>query len=139
MSATSVAAFDQTLQKANVWLRDIRTELWWLDSDRVYHALRAVLHALRDRLTLEEAVNLGAQLPLILRGCYYEGWRPRHAPSSERTKAQFGNDWNRQDDLVEVRNRIADGLLSLDDTNRRVRVESDAIAIHRDRLARIRH
>jgi uncharacterized protein (DUF2267 family) len=89
MFATTVAAFDQTLQKANVWLRDIRTELWWLDSDRAYHALRAVLHALRDRLTLEEAVNLGAQLPMILRGCYYEGWRPRRAPSSERTKAKF--------------------------------------------------
>jgi uncharacterized protein (DUF2267 family) len=89
MSENLVAAFDQTLQKTNAWLREIRTELWWMESDRVYHALRAVLHALRDRLTLDEAVNLGAQLPMLLRGCYYEGWKPRRSPSPERTKEQF--------------------------------------------------
>jgi uncharacterized protein (DUF2267 family) len=89
MPATNVAAFDQTLQKTNMWLRDLRVELWWMDSDRVYHALRAVLHALRDRLALHEAENLGAQLPMLLRGCYYEGWRPSRTPVPDRTKEQF--------------------------------------------------
>jgi uncharacterized protein (DUF2267 family) len=89
MPTTAVAAFDQTLQKTNVWLRDLRIELGWLDSDAVYHALRAVLHALRDRLSCDEAVNLGAQLPLLLRGCYYEGWKPSRGPSADRTAEQF--------------------------------------------------
>jgi uncharacterized protein (DUF2267 family) len=31
-----------------------------------------VLHALRDRLTVEEASDLAAQLPMLIRGLYYE-------------------------------------------------------------------
>jgi uncharacterized protein (DUF2267 family) len=89
MPTTAVKAFDTTLEKTNVWLRDLRTELGWMDSDRAYHALRAVLHALRDRLPPDEAVNLGAQLPMLLRGCYYEGWKPGAAPTRERTKKAF--------------------------------------------------
>jgi uncharacterized protein (DUF2267 family) len=89
MQSTDVAAFDHTLQKTNLWLREIRRELWWMESDRAYHALRAVLHALRDRLPIHEAVNLGAQLPLLLRGCYYEGWKPSRKPGEDRTKEQF--------------------------------------------------
>jgi uncharacterized protein (DUF2267 family) len=51
--------------------------------------LRAVLHQLRDRLTPEEAVDLAAQLPLIVRGVYFEGWRPRQTPEKVRTKEEF--------------------------------------------------
>jgi uncharacterized protein (DUF2267 family) len=47
------------------------------DRQRAYHALRTVLHALRDRLPLNLAVHLGAQLPLLVRGIYYDQW---HAP-----------------------------------------------------------
>jgi uncharacterized protein (DUF2267 family) len=43
-------------------------------------ALRAVLHALRDRLTVEEAAHLAAQLPKLIRGLYYQGWEPGHVP-----------------------------------------------------------
>jgi uncharacterized protein (DUF2267 family) len=89
MPTTMVSAFDSTLEKTNIWLRDLRKELGWTDSDRVYHALRAVLHALRDRLSTDEAANLGAQLPMLLRGCYYEGWRPNAAPRRERSLDAF--------------------------------------------------
>jgi uncharacterized protein (DUF2267 family) len=39
-----------------------------------YAALRAVLHALRDRLTIAEAAHLAARLPMLIRGIYYHGW-----------------------------------------------------------------
>jgi uncharacterized protein (DUF2267 family) len=52
-------------------------------------ALRTALHALRDRLTVEEAVHLGAQLPILIRGIYYEGWKVTGKPVKERHKSEF--------------------------------------------------
>jgi hypothetical protein len=51
--------------------------------------LRATLHALRDRLTVEEVAQLGAQLPMLIRGFYYEGWDPTGKPLRERHEEQF--------------------------------------------------
>jgi uncharacterized protein (DUF2267 family) len=89
MSQTAIAAFDSTLQTTHVWLHEIMEEMGWIDRHRAYHALRAVLHALRDRLTVEGAAALAAQLPLLVRGIYYEGWHPAGKPTRERKKEQF--------------------------------------------------
>jgi uncharacterized protein (DUF2267 family) len=75
-----VDAFHNTLQKTTEWLRDIGDALDWDSDQRAYQALRAVLHALRDRLPVAEAVHLGSQLPMLVRGFYYEGWTPNDKP-----------------------------------------------------------
>ncbi|MBI2869379.1 MAG: DUF2267 domain-containing protein [Chloroflexi bacterium] len=75
MSFTGLEAFDTTVQKTNIWLDEVMSELGWDNRHKAYIALRAVLHALRDRLMPEEAVELGAQLPVLVRGFYYEGWK----------------------------------------------------------------
>jgi uncharacterized protein (DUF2267 family) len=51
--------------------------------------LRVVLHALRDRLPPDEAVDLSAQMPLIIKGVYFDGWDPSATPVKARTKAEF--------------------------------------------------
>jgi uncharacterized protein (DUF2267 family) len=89
MNPTGLAAFDSTLQTTNLWLTDIMQRMRWHDRHAAYHALRAVLHALRDRLTIDEVVALGAQLPMLVRGFYYDGWHPAGKPNKERTKGQF--------------------------------------------------
>lgn len=89
MSTTGLRSFDHAVEITNVWLNEIMNELGWEDRHRAYYGLRAVLHALRDRLTVNEAAHLGAQLPLLIRGAYYEGWHPAHKPVKERTKGQF--------------------------------------------------
>jgi uncharacterized protein (DUF2267 family) len=88
MSATGLDVFDRTLQITHTWLDEIMAELG-PDRQRAYHVLRAVLHALRDRLPLNLAAHLGAQLPLLVRGIYYDSWHPQPETSRERTQEEF--------------------------------------------------
>jgi uncharacterized protein (DUF2267 family) len=71
------------------WLNEVMDELCWEDEHKAYLALKATLHAVRDRLTLNEAAHLGAQLPMLIRGMYYEGWNPAGKPLKEQQKAAF--------------------------------------------------
>jgi uncharacterized protein (DUF2267 family) len=85
----------------NIWLRDILSQLKWQSKESAYQALRGTLHALRDRLPAEEAVDLAAQLPLLVKGMYYDGWTLRDKPEkykkeefARRVHAQFEFDTN---------------------------------------------
>jgi uncharacterized protein (DUF2267 family) len=89
MNQATHAPFESTYQTTNAWLKGLVEELGWQDRHRAYRALRAVLHALRDRLTVEETADLGAQLPMLIRGLYYEGWTPSGKPVKERKKEDF--------------------------------------------------
>jgi uncharacterized protein (DUF2267 family) len=89
MPATGLDVFDTTLQKTHTWLNELMEIMGSDDKHRAYSALRAVLHALRDRLTVEEVAQLGAQLPMLIRGFYYEGWDPTAKPVRERRREQF--------------------------------------------------
>ena len=89
MTQTTLAPFESTIQTTNIWLNDILDRLGWRDQHRAYHALRAVLHALRDHLPVDHAAALAAQLPMLVRGFYYEGWHPHGKPVKERHKEEF--------------------------------------------------
>lgn len=87
----SVHVFDQTLQKSQLWIEEIKKRLESGDENRAYLALRTVLHCLRNHLQLNEAIHLGAELPMLLRGLYFEGWDPREKPARDRDKKEFLN------------------------------------------------
>ena len=80
-------AIDTTVHKTYRWLRELAAELGGTSREEAYDVLRAFLQTLRDRLTVDEAAHLGAQLPMLLRGIFYEGWDPSGAPHKMKAQA----------------------------------------------------
>jgi uncharacterized protein (DUF2267 family) len=89
MSTTGVTSLDHTVQETNTWLKAVDEQLGLENRHHAYNALRAVLHALRDRLSPEVAAKLGAQLPILVRGIYYEGWHMAGTPTKDRHLQEF--------------------------------------------------
>jgi uncharacterized protein (DUF2267 family) len=89
MTVDTVSVFEHTIEITHTWLHELNERLGWHDKHRAYMALRAVLHALRDRLSPDGAAHLAAQLPMLVRGFYYEGYHPADKPLAERKKADF--------------------------------------------------
>jgi uncharacterized protein (DUF2267 family) len=84
--------FGETVTHAQSWLREISAELGgWMTDDYALQALRAALHTLRDQLTVDQIAHLSAQLPMLIRGIYYEEWVPSRTPARERHEAVFLN------------------------------------------------
>src|SRR5659263_201271 len=73
----------------SIWLNDLAEQLGTDDHRQAYRVLRAYLHALRDRLPVDEAAQLAAQLPELIRGIYYEGWNPSSTTVRYRDLADF--------------------------------------------------
>jgi uncharacterized protein (DUF2267 family) len=82
MAETGYSTFSTTVDKTNRVLKEIEQAYHWPKERRnqSYAALRAVLHALRDRLTVEETAEFAAQLPMLIRGIYYHDWDPSRVP-----------------------------------------------------------
>jgi uncharacterized protein (DUF2267 family) len=89
MTTTGLEIVDHTVHTTNEWLKDLSNLMDWQDRHRSWRLLRAALHALRDWLSVNEAVHLGAQMPTLLRGLYYEGWHPAGTPVKHRSLADF--------------------------------------------------
>jgi len=83
--------FDKAQQHAEAWVRDMMAALPTEDPKKALHALRAGLHALRDRLPINEAAQLAAQFPVLIRGLFFEGWQPADKPLRIRNQIDFQN------------------------------------------------
>lgn len=89
MTSKGLEALDTSAQKTNIWINGVTGCIPGLDRHHAYSALRAVLHALRDRLSVDLAAHLGAQLPTFIRGVFYEGWHPAGKPLKVRNLEEF--------------------------------------------------
>jgi uncharacterized protein (DUF2267 family) len=88
MSATGLDVFDKTLQTTHIWLDELMQAIG-PDRHVAWHVLGAVLRGIRDRIPLELAAHLGAQLPLLVRGAYYDQFRPSELPGTSRSLDEF--------------------------------------------------
>ena len=78
----AIEELSTAVNTAEEWIDDLTQRLGWRDRRKVYLALLAALHALRDAVGRDEAVYIGAQLPPLLRGLYYEGFHPGGRPAA---------------------------------------------------------
>src|ERR1700750_3308958 len=85
MSSSGLDVFDRTLETTHIWLNEICNDIG-PDKQVAWKVLSTVLHKLRDRLTVNLAAHLGAQLPLLVRGVYYDQFEPGHMPSELRSR-----------------------------------------------------
>jgi uncharacterized protein (DUF2267 family) len=85
---TGLAVFDTTVNETNQWLGALQDQVG-CDRHQAYQIMRAVSHALRDRLAPAGAMRLAAQMPLLLRGVLVEGWRPDETPVRLHTAEAF--------------------------------------------------
>jgi uncharacterized protein (DUF2267 family) len=87
VSETTV--IERSVEQAHVWLNELAEGLGTDDRHQAYRVLRAYLHAVRDRLPVDEAAQLAAQLSPLIRGIYYDGWNPSATPVSYHGFADF--------------------------------------------------
>jgi uncharacterized protein (DUF2267 family)/CBS domain-containing protein len=88
MSANGLATFDRSIHATNLWLKEISNELG-TDRRLAWRVLGVVLRVLRDRLPVDDAAHFAAQLPLVIRGAFYEQYRPIVQPDGMRSRAEF--------------------------------------------------
>jgi uncharacterized protein (DUF2267 family) len=89
MSAVGLESIDHTVQLTHAWINELDERLGWANKHHAYGLLRSVLQALRDWVPVNQAASFGAQLPELLRGVYYEQWRPAATPVKDRHRDAF--------------------------------------------------
>jgi uncharacterized protein (DUF2267 family)/CBS domain-containing protein len=97
MSANGLETFDRSIHATNLWLKEISKEIG-VERRVAWRSLGVILRVLRDRLTVDDAAHLAAQLPLMIRGAFYEQYRPVIQPDAIRSRQEFIG-------------RVADGLV----------------------------
>lgn len=86
----AVHYFDKHAQEGNTLIAQLAHEIGEVDNPKkAERVLKAVLHTLRDRLTLQESFQLMAQFPLFLKGLYASEWKYRAEPLRIRHAEEF--------------------------------------------------
>ncbi|HEV7368217.1 DUF2267 domain-containing protein [Arenibaculum sp.] len=89
MSQNRPEVLSRSVQETDTWLKELADELRVENANQAYGALRAVLHAVRDRLPVDMSAHLAAQFPVMVAGIYYDGWKPAAVPNGIRSSGEF--------------------------------------------------
>ena len=89
MNSERLQPFEATLQKTDQWMKDVMDELGPQDPQKAYRSLRAVLHALRDRLVPGEVTDMASEMPMLIRGLFLEGWKAKQPSGDVDNQEEF--------------------------------------------------
>jgi uncharacterized protein (DUF2267 family) len=80
--------FERFASDGNRFINEVSYELG-VHRNVAARMTRAVLHAVRDRLPADDAVQFGQGLPMALKGVYYDQYDISRTPVLVRTAAEF--------------------------------------------------
>jgi uncharacterized protein (DUF2267 family) len=103
---TAYGNLEAGMEKSIVWLKDMENS-YITNEEQALNVLRIVLHSLRDRLTVDEAALFATQLPVVIRGLYFEDWDPSRVPA-DRNAAAFEREI--QERLEEISQEVKAGV-----------------------------
>ena len=89
MSAQGLEIIDHASQTTHEWVSELAGRLDWTSKRSALRLLRVTLHQIRDRLMVDELAQFSAQLPLLIRGMFFEGWVPKRTPLKDRSGETF--------------------------------------------------
>lgn len=89
MSSQGLEIIDHSAQTAHEWVNELAGRLDWTSKRSALRMLRTTMHQVRDHLMVDEMAQLSAQLPLLIRGMFFEGWVPKNTPSKDRSAKGF--------------------------------------------------
>lgn len=89
MSAKGLEVIDHTVQLTHEWVNELTERLDWANHRDALRLLRLTLAGIRDHVGHEQAAQFAAQLPLLIRGMFYEGWKPSATPLKDRRRESF--------------------------------------------------
>ena len=82
--------FQKYAQEGQSFVNDLAAELGHPEEiARTGIVLRAVLHTLRERITISESFHLMSQLPMFLKAIYVDKWKFSEKPLDIKTKEEF--------------------------------------------------
>jgi uncharacterized protein (DUF2267 family) len=88
MSTTGLDVFDKSIQTTNIWLDEIMAEIG-PDRQTAWHVLGVILRVVRDRIPIGLGIHLGSQLPLVVRGAFYDQYTQLAEPLKLRSQDEF--------------------------------------------------
>lgn len=89
MTAQGLEVIDQSVHLTHEWINELAGRLDWSSKRSALRLLRVILHRIRDHLLVDEVAQLSAQLPVMIRGVFFESWVPNDTPIKERHGEDF--------------------------------------------------